>query len=92
MDWQTIRAQYPNRWVLIEALDATTQDNQRVISSIRLIASFGDDWREAWESYKTHHHKHPNREFYPVHTTREVLNIGVLDSFGRILPATSPIS
>jgi hypothetical protein len=85
MIWEDIRQQYPDRWVIVEALNAFTQDGQRIIPELRLVNAFGSDWREAWESYKQIHHADKNREYYPLHTKRKVLEIGVIDAFGHIL-------
>ena len=52
----------------------------------QVIADFGADWKPAWERYKALHHADPQREYYMLHTDREVLDIGVIDSFGRVVP------
>ncbi len=85
MNWQEIRAQNPERWVLVEALDAFTKDGHRIIPTLRVINDFGAKWDQAWEHYKRLHHTDQLREYYVLHTEREVLNIGVIDAFGRIL-------
>lgn len=83
MTWKRIREQYTNCWVIIEAIQAHTQQDQRVLDKIALVATFDDDWKPAWERYKALHSAAPEREFYMVHTAREQLDIGVLDAFGR---------
>lgn len=85
MTWEQIREQYPHRWVVIEALDAHTDGDRRVIDRLILVADFSDDWKPAWERYKSLHHASPEREFYMLHTDREQLDIGVIDNFGRIV-------
>ena len=85
MTWQEIREQYPERWVLIEALDGSTQNGRRIFSAIQFIGEFGNQWHQAWDQYKTLHHAHNDREFYILHTAKETLDIGVIDTFGRIL-------
>jgi hypothetical protein len=83
MNWQEIRQKYPHRWVVVEAFNAYTENGQRVIPHLELIADFGDDWEPAWERYKALHHAAKHREYYPLHTDREELNIGVLHPFLR---------
>lgn len=83
MTWEQIRTAYPERWVVVEALDGRTMDGERVIGDLVLIEAFADDWQPAWARYKAMHKAYPEREFYPIHTDREQLNIGVLDAFGR---------
>ena len=85
MRWDVLRQQYPDRWIVVEALNAFTQGGQRIIPDLQLISVFGSDWHEAWESYKQLHHADKNREYYVLHTERETLEIGVIDAFGRIL-------
>ncbi len=85
MTWEQIRQEYPNRWVVIEALDAHTDGGRRVIDRLVLIAAFGDDWLPAWNRYKLLHGASPQREYFIFHTDREQLDVGVIDGFGRIL-------
>jgi hypothetical protein len=87
MDWQTIRTKYPHNWVVVEAINAYTDGAKRVIPQLSFISAFGDDWSAAWEHYKNLHHVDKYREYYVLHTDREQLDIGVMDSFGRSLTA-----
>jgi hypothetical protein len=83
MTWQELRIQYPQCWVLVEALDAFTQDGQRVIPSLKFLGDYGADWNQAWEAYKRLHHADKFREYYVLHTERETLDIGVIDAYGH---------
>ncbi len=85
MNWQDIRQQNPQNWVLVEAIAASTQGSQRVIHELRLIGVFGADWDSAWAQYKQMHHADKEREYYIIHTDRPTLDIGVIDAFGRVL-------
>ncbi len=85
MNWQELREQYPHSWLVVEAIGAFTENSQRVIPELRLIAAFGSDWQAAWEQYKTVHHADKWREYYVLHTDRETLDIGVLDPFWRVV-------
>lgn len=84
MDWQTIREQYPRRWVVVEAVEAHTEGEKRVIADLSIVKMFGEDWQPAWEFYKQVHHEDKWREYYVLHTDRPELNIGVMDAFGRV--------
>jgi hypothetical protein len=55
-----------------------------MINQVDLIAAF-EDWQGAWQHYKALHHAHKDREYYVLHTDRADLNIGVIDTFGRII-------
>ncbi len=85
MTWQELRILYPDRWVLVEALEATSREGHRIISLLQLVGDFDNDWPQAWEQYKALHHTDKQRECYVVHTSKETLDIGVIDAFGRIL-------
>lgn len=86
MNWQELRASHPHSWLVVEAIDAFTENNQRIIPHLKLVASFGEGWQAAWDEYKRLHRADKYREYYVVHTDRETLDIGVLDSFWRIMP------
>ncbi len=85
MNWNELRLQYPHSWLLVEAFDAYTENGQRVIPHLELIAVFYQDWAAAWERYQSLHRADKNREYYILHSDREALDIGVIDAFGRVL-------
>ena len=74
MQWQDIRKKYPEQWLIIEAFEAHTEDNQRCLDQIAVIELCADG-ATAYARYYQLHKQHPLREFYFVHTAREVLDI-----------------
>jgi len=84
MTWQELRTLYPEQWVLVEAIEAATQNGQRIIANLHLIGDF-DNWHKAWEQYKVLHRIDRQREYYVLHTSKQTLDIGIIDSFGRIV-------
>lgn len=86
MNWQEIRQAYPHQWLVVEAIDAYTENSQRVIPQLSFVDTFGNDWEAAWDAYKRLHRADKHREYYVVHTDREALDIGILDSFWRVVP------
>ncbi|TAN51844.1 MAG: hypothetical protein EPN21_05545 [Methylococcaceae bacterium] len=70
MLWQNIRQIYPNSWLLMEALDAHTEGDQRILNQLSVIDMF-DDSASALNSYRSLHKQAPQREFYVLHTSRE---------------------
>lgn len=75
MIWSEIRTAYPEQWLVIEALEAyTTADNQRQLERIGVIETCSDS-SSAMQTYRRLHQIYPTREFYFVHTSREVLDI-----------------
>lgn len=85
MKWQEIRDRYHESWVLVEALNAFTQGNKRIIDDLRFIDSFGDDWNSAWARFKQVHHEDKCREYYVFHTDNQILDVGVIDEFRRVV-------
>lgn len=74
MQWQQVRASYPNQWLIVEALDAHTDNAQRHLEQLAVIESCQDS-KTAFNHYHEWHKNYPEREFYFVHTNKEQLAI-----------------
>lgn len=75
MLWLEIRKAYPNRWLIVEALEAhTTTSNRRVLNHLAVVESCSDS-KAAMQRYRLLHQQYPQREFYFVHTSRAELDI-----------------
>ena len=75
MQWMDVRQAYPNEWLFIEALEAeTTLTHQRNLKRIAVI-ELCSDADTALKNYRRLHQLYPSREFYFVHSSREVLDI-----------------
>lgn len=74
MRWSDVRAAYPNQWLVIEALEAHSDEDQRHIDRIAVIETCTDG-AAAMQCYNQMHRQYPQREFYFVHTSRETLEI-----------------
>ena len=74
MRWPEIRQTYPEQWLVVEALDAHTEENHRVLDRIAVV-EVCPDGAAAMKSYRRLHQQYPTREFYFVHTARENLDI-----------------
>lgn len=81
MQWNEIRELYPRQWLLIEAIEAHSEDDQRILDDIAVLQSFAD-WLAAWDAYKKLHFQNRQRELYVIHTDREFLEIGEIRSMG----------
>jgi hypothetical protein len=81
MQWNEIRERYPRQWLLIEALEAHSAEDQRILDDIAVIQSF-PDWLAAWNGYKELHFQNRQRELYVIHTDRKFLEIGEIRSIG----------
>ena len=73
-NWQTVRKQFPNKWVLLEAITAHSKENKRIIDNLSVIDAFGDG-EQAIRTYLSLHKKDHERELYVVHTDKESLDI-----------------
>jgi hypothetical protein len=74
MDWDQVRKQYPEQWLVIEAIDAHSEGNIRRVEKVSIISDC-EDGRQALHVYQEMHRQHPEREFYFVHTSRVELCI-----------------
>ncbi|MCI0394058.1 MAG: hypothetical protein L0332_22840 [Chloroflexi bacterium] len=74
MRWSEVRTTYPDQWLVIEALEAHTEDDRRVLERISVVETCTDG-PAAMQRYRQLHQEYPSREFYFVHTGRETLDI-----------------
>ena len=74
MKWSQVRTAYPDQWLGIEALEAHTEDRQRILDRIAVIETCPDG-QTAMDCYSQLHRQYPLREFYFVHTGRDELDI-----------------
>ena len=81
MQWSQIRELYPRQWLLVEAVEAHSEEGQRILDDIDVIQSFSDSV-VAMRHYQELHRLDPHREMYVVHTDREYLDIGEIRWFG----------
>ncbi len=75
MLWGDAKKAYPNQWVIIEAIDAHTEGNARIIKQMTVVDNFQDDNNRALLQYLQLHRKHRERELYVVHTSRLELDV-----------------
>jgi hypothetical protein len=75
MQWSEIRQAYPDRWLIVEALEAhTTSDRRRHLDCLAIVETCPDG-SIALQRYRSLHQQYPLREFYFIHTSREELDI-----------------
>ena len=77
MIWNEVKKAYPSQWILIEAINARTEGDKRIVEQMDVIDSFGEDGDSAFQKYIEFHKIHKEREYYIYHTSNENLNIGV---------------
>jgi len=75
MKWEEIRHHYPDQWLIVEAFEAETgPEQQRQIKRMGVVEQCSDG-SHALARYRELHTEFPQREFYFVHTSQEVLDI-----------------
>jgi hypothetical protein len=74
MRWTEVRAAHPDQWLVIEALEAHSANDQRVVDRIAVI-DVCTDGQATMKRYGELRREHPHREFCFVHTSRVELEI-----------------
>jgi hypothetical protein len=74
MLWKAVREAYPDQWLVIEALEAHTEAERRILDKIAVVEVCADG-AAAMQSYRNLHRVYPEREYYFVHTRRTDLDI-----------------
>ena len=74
MRWEEVRTHYPQQWVLIESVDARSEDGQRILEQVAVVDSYPDS-PAAMQAYRTLHQASPQRELYVLHTQQERIEI-----------------
>lgn len=69
-----IRKQYPEQWVLVEAISAHSENSIRYPDELSVISNFPDS-TTAWKAYKKHHLAERSGEYYIFHTDNEALEV-----------------
>ncbi|MFH5187414.1 hypothetical protein ACHHV8_35220 [Paenibacillus sp. TAB 01] len=74
MRWEDVRDQFPDEWVVCEALKSRSEDGYWYIEEVALIDRF-DDSTVAMKRYYELHREQPYREYVFFHTSRETLKL-----------------
>lgn len=74
MRWADVKTTYPDQWLIIEAIEARSEGDRRIVERLAVIETCRNG-SEALSSYRRLHQQYPQREFYFVHTSRPELDI-----------------
>ncbi len=74
MRWEEARNMYVDKWILLEAIDAYSQEGRRIVNELSVINAY-DEGKEALKEYAEKHKKDKSREMYVYHTKNEKLLI-----------------
>jgi hypothetical protein len=81
MKWVDVRKHFPHQWLLVEATQAHSSEDRRIIDELAVVECF-EDGQTAMQSYSDLHRREPQRELYVIHTDREELEITELNWLG----------
>ncbi|HKV10443.1 MAG TPA: hypothetical protein VJ725_20040 [Thermoanaerobaculia bacterium] len=81
MRWDEIRQRYPHQWLLVEATQAHTVGEQRIVEELEVLETYSDVM-SGMRAYKELQRQYPFRELYVLHTDRETLDITETHWFG----------
>jgi hypothetical protein len=74
MQWADVRQAYPDRWLVVEALEAHNMGDQRELDRLAVVEECVSG-TNAFQRYQVLQQIYPERELYFVHTSREALDI-----------------
>ncbi|AIW41346.1 hypothetical protein ACYCSE_03345 [Paenibacillus sp. SEL1] len=78
MKWEEIAESHPRRFVLVEAIKASSNNRVRNLEDMAVIQDY-DNPKDAWSGYKHFHKLYPSRELYVFHTSRS--DVEVVEEF-----------
>ncbi|WP_234028484.1 hypothetical protein [Lentibacillus sp. Marseille-P4043] len=78
MRWSKVRENVPNRIVIVEAFNTTSENKVRTINEMAVISDFYENM-DAWRVYKKIHKQNPEKGLYIFHTSNE--NAEVIEQF-----------
>ena len=81
MTWPEIRQHFPEQWLLVEATQAHSKANRRILDQMAVLGSYPSG-KTAMAGYLDLHRKMPERELFVLHTSREELEIEELRWLG----------
>lgn len=74
MTWKSVRELYKDKWVLIEAIKAHSDNGKRIVEDVAVVGVF-DKGNEALKDYSNRHKEDKTRELYVCNTVNEELTI-----------------
>lgn len=80
MKWLDVKENYPSKWLLVEAIEATRKNHKRIIEKISVVEAFETN-DEALQMYLSMHRRYPYKELYVVHSSTESLEIEEFEWF-----------
>ena len=76
MHWSEVRKDYPNMWVVVEAMKSHKEGYEKTIEEVSVINAFKKS-AEAYMNYQEVHQKEPHRDYLFASTKNEELKVKV---------------
>ncbi len=76
MIWTEVQKSFPHQWLLIEAIQARTENDMRILDQIAVVDTFPVG-ETAMMGYVRLHKEEPQREMFVLHTDRQQPDIHV---------------
>lgn len=70
MTWKEIRDRFPGQWLLVEAHEAHSENEERILDDLAVVSAFPSGG-SAFDEYRKRHREEPAKELYVLHTDRE---------------------
>ena len=90
MKWQEARVIYPDRWLVIEALETHTESDRKVKLDEIAVLDICDDGGKVMRLYQSWRQKLRGREILFVHSTNAEPNLYDLTDQGRFYHVPRP--
>jgi len=74
MRWSDVRAAHADQWLVLEALEARSENDHRIVERLAVIETCPDG-RTAMKRHAELRREHPHRELFFAHTSNVELNI-----------------
>ncbi len=81
MTWNEVRQHFPEQWLLVEATQAHSKANRRILDQLAVLGSYSSG-KTAMDGYLDIHRSMPERELFVLHTSRGALDIEALRWLG----------
>lgn len=76
MRWSEVRKDYPDCWVVVEALSSRIYDDEETIDEVTVVNSF-EKSRDAYQDYLRMHKLDPQRDYLFASTVNEALKVKI---------------
>jgi hypothetical protein len=74
MKWCDAKNKYPDKWILIKAIKAKSENGLRIIDDLEVLNTF-ENGNDALKEYTSRHKLNKSDEMYVYHSSKDRLEI-----------------